>query len=65
LTKLGIDADGALLVRPDGHIAWRSRGAAADPAVTLEHAVATMLGFEADDRAFFVAIMAGAGRRCA
>ena len=29
LTQLGLEADGALLVRPDGHIAWRSRGAAA------------------------------------
>jgi 2-polyprenyl-6-methoxyphenol hydroxylase-like FAD-dependent oxidoreductase len=65
LTKLGIERDGALLVRPDGHIAWRSRGAAADPTATLEHAVATMLGFDADDRAFFVALMAAAGRRCA
>ena len=65
LTKLGIEADGAMLVRPDGHIAWRSRGAAADPTVTLEHAVATMLGFDADDRAFFMALMAAAGRRCA
>ena len=65
LAKLGIDADGAILVRPDGHIAWRSRGAAADSAVTLEHAVATMLGFDADDRAFFVMLMAASGRRCA
>jgi 2-polyprenyl-6-methoxyphenol hydroxylase-like FAD-dependent oxidoreductase len=23
----GVDADGAVLVRPDGHVAWRSRGA--------------------------------------
>ena len=65
LTKLGIEVDGALLVRPDGHIAWRSRGAAADPTVTLEHAVATMLGFDANDRAFFMALMAADDRRCA
>lgn len=65
LTKLGIEADGAILVRPDGHIAWRSPGAAADSTATLEHAVATMLGFDADDRAFFIALMAAAGRRCA
>jgi 2-polyprenyl-6-methoxyphenol hydroxylase-like FAD-dependent oxidoreductase len=64
IAKLGIEADGAILVRPDGHIAWRSRGAAADPTATLEHAVATMLGFDANDRVFFVALMAAAGRRC-
>ena len=28
----GIDEDGAVLVRPDGHVGWRSAGAAADPA---------------------------------
>ena len=65
LARLGIEEDGALLVRPDGHISWRSQGAAADPAATLEHAVATMLGFDADDRAFFVMMMAASGRRCA
>ena len=27
----GLDAGGAVLVRPDGHVAWRSRGAAAAP----------------------------------
>jgi tetracenomycin A2 monooxygenase-dioxygenase len=31
----GVDADGAVLVRPDGFVAWRSRSAAADPAGTL------------------------------
>ena len=65
VARLGIEADGALLVRPDGHIAWRSRGAAADSTLVLEHAVATMLGFDADDRAFFMALMAASGRRCA
>ena len=28
----GIDADGAVLVRPDGYVAWRSHWAAPDPA---------------------------------
>ena len=28
-------ADGAVLVRPDGHVAWRSAGAVDDPAATL------------------------------
>ena len=31
----GIGAEGALVVRPDQHVAWRSPGAAADPAVLL------------------------------
>jgi putative polyketide hydroxylase len=31
----GIDADGAVLVRPDGHIAWRSRQAVPQPAAVL------------------------------
>jgi hypothetical protein len=35
----GVDADGAVLVRPDGHIAWRSRRAVARP----ESALATVL----------------------
>jgi putative polyketide hydroxylase len=26
----GLDAGGAVLVRPDGHVAWRSRGASTE-----------------------------------
>lgn len=37
----GIDADGALLVRPDGFVAWRSTGAAIDPAGEVERALRT------------------------
>lgn len=36
----GIANDGALLVRPDQHVAWRSRSMAADPAAELECAIA-------------------------
>jgi 2,4-dichlorophenol 6-monooxygenase len=36
--------DGALLVRPDQHVAFRSRSAAADPRATLQRAVAATLG---------------------
>ncbi len=33
-----IDEDGALLVRPDGHVAWRHAGAATDPIMALKSA---------------------------
>jgi hypothetical protein len=39
----GMEADGAVLVRPDGHVAWRSRGAAADPKRDLESALRATL----------------------
>jgi len=32
---LGMHADGAVLVRPDGFIAWRCREMKGDPAVVL------------------------------
>lgn len=41
----GIGPDGAVLVRPDGHVAFRSRGAVADPAATLQAALRTALGW--------------------
>jgi len=40
---LGIDADGAVLVRPDQHVAWRSLHAVANTAAALAHALATIL----------------------
>jgi 2,4-dichlorophenol 6-monooxygenase len=39
-----ISAQGALLVRPDRVVAWRSLGATADPAAALAHALARVLG---------------------
>jgi 2-polyprenyl-6-methoxyphenol hydroxylase-like FAD-dependent oxidoreductase len=36
--------DGALLVRPDQHIAFRARRGVADPHTVLTHAIASMLG---------------------
>jgi putative polyketide hydroxylase len=39
----GIAPAGALLVRPDGFVAWRSTGAAADPTVELERALQAIL----------------------
>jgi 2-polyprenyl-6-methoxyphenol hydroxylase-like FAD-dependent oxidoreductase len=35
---------GAVLVRPDGHVAWRAAGRAADPAATLAHVYEALLG---------------------
>jgi len=40
----GLDPDGAVLVRPDGHVAFRSRGAVSDPAEVLADALAVALG---------------------
>ncbi|MCX5414772.1 FAD-dependent monooxygenase [Streptomyces sp. NBC_00059] len=39
----GTSAEGAVLVRPDGFVAWRSEGAAADPEGTLYEVLATLL----------------------
>jgi putative polyketide hydroxylase len=39
----GIAPAGALLVRPDGFVAWRSTGAVADPTVELERALQATL----------------------
>lgn len=36
LSAYGVEADGAVLVRPDGIIAWRARTAPADPALELD-----------------------------
>ena len=35
LAGLGLNPDGAVLIRPDGFIAWRQCGAAGDPAAVL------------------------------
>ncbi|MYU56186.1 MULTISPECIES: FAD-dependent monooxygenase [Streptomyces] len=42
-TAHGIDADGAVLVRPDGFVAWRSPSAAPDPAATLAEVLRAVL----------------------
>jgi len=39
----GIGPAGASLVRPDGYIGWRSRGAAPDPAAEFSRALTTLL----------------------
>ncbi|MFD7573552.1 FAD-dependent oxidoreductase [Streptomyces sp. NPDC059810] len=39
----GVTADGAVLVRPDGFVAWRSEGASADPAAERRQALTAIL----------------------
>ncbi|MDT0495819.1 hypothetical protein RM530_00350 [Algiphilus sp. W345] len=33
--RRGVDASGAVLIRPDGHLVWRTRSLPADPAPSL------------------------------
>jgi putative polyketide hydroxylase len=40
----GVNTDGAVLVRPDGHVAWRSRSAASNPAEVLRVVLDRLLG---------------------
>jgi putative polyketide hydroxylase len=40
----GVDTDGAVLVRPDGHVAWRSRSRASKPAEVLRTALDRLFG---------------------
>ncbi|MFI9743594.1 FAD-dependent oxidoreductase [Streptomyces sp. NPDC052494] len=40
----GVTPDGAVLVRPDGFVAWRSEGASADPGTALRQALTAILG---------------------
>ena len=44
LDAYGLSPQGAILVRPDGHVGWRSRQAWTDPGPTLERALARLLG---------------------
>ncbi|MFF3458811.1 FAD-dependent oxidoreductase [Streptomyces sp. NPDC002730] len=39
----GTTAEGALIVRPDGFVAWRSAGAVADPEATVREVMTTLL----------------------
>jgi putative polyketide hydroxylase len=40
----GVDSDGAVLVRPDGHVAWRSRSGASNPLEVLRSALDCLFG---------------------
>ncbi|MEV0234255.1 FAD-dependent monooxygenase [Nonomuraea sp. NPDC050786] len=41
--RYGVNGGGAVLVRPDGYVAWRSAGSVANPAATLEHVLRQVL----------------------
>jgi putative polyketide hydroxylase len=43
-TAYELEKSGAVLVRPDGHVGWRSRAATGDPSRTLRDALATIMG---------------------
>jgi 2-polyprenyl-6-methoxyphenol hydroxylase-like FAD-dependent oxidoreductase len=43
LEAYGLQEDGVVLVRPDGHVGWRARSGAADAANALSAAVASLL----------------------
>ena len=42
----GIEPDGAILVRPDRFVAWRSMSSASNPGQTLAKALTSVLGRE-------------------
>ncbi|OJY38843.1 FAD-dependent oxidoreductase [Pseudonocardia sp. 73-21] len=46
----GVGADGAVLVRPDGFVAWRAPGVGADPGAELLGALARVLSLPAPSR---------------
>lgn len=39
----GLDPSGAVLVRPDGHVGWRSRAISGDPAGSLRNAISAIM----------------------
>jgi hypothetical protein len=49
----GVGPEGAVLVRPDGHVGWRRADAGADPAAELERALTTILGDDTNSRPTF------------
>jgi len=43
-TTYGVENEGAVLVRPDGHVAWRCRSSVAHPEQALQGVLASVLG---------------------
>ena len=43
-TAYGLDETGAVLVRPDGYVGWRSPAMTADPAASLGEAMTSIMG---------------------
>jgi 2-polyprenyl-6-methoxyphenol hydroxylase-like FAD-dependent oxidoreductase len=46
LSAYGLSSSGAVLVRPDGYVAWRGVAAAPEAAAILQHALRRSLGYE-------------------
>jgi len=44
LDAYGIDSNGAVLIRPDGYVAWRSRSGASNPHESLRTVFGRLLG---------------------
>jgi putative polyketide hydroxylase len=44
MSAYDLDESGAVLIRPDGYVGWRSRSKTSDPSRTLREAMAGMLG---------------------
>jgi hypothetical protein len=44
LATYGLDETGAVLVRPDGYVGWRSRAMPDDPAASLNEAMTSIMG---------------------
>ncbi len=44
LATYGVERDGAVLVRPDGYVAWRQAASVRDPAAELTRALERILG---------------------
>ena len=64
LERYGIDPDGAVLVRPDGHIAWRTSGVPVDADATLREVIGGIVGLSDQDRRAR-AVARARSRRCA
>jgi putative polyketide hydroxylase len=48
LEAYGLEPGGAVLVRPDGFVAWRTREVLSDPVRALESALQSLLGIATD-----------------